>query len=356
MFSKKISNKDLLVLFNCLERYSNTGFNAKNAIIEFSNINNNLYLNEVLEEICADLTNGSYLSASLAKHPEVFPSYIVELIKVGERTGDLGSIYLEIINYLDEQIKIESSMTSALLMPKVFGVLILFMMAGYIFFVLPRITKQLSQMNTDVPFITSMLISFGNFCVDFWFIWLFVVVAAYFGFGMLKKSYPLYFDYAKYKMPIVGELYNLQLNYQFNKLLAICRGAGIELKSSLSITSSAIPSPCMKQCLEDVVSNISRPDFIELLRESDKYSLLNPFIYPLLNAGIVSNTLDIVLNNEAERCIRQINYCIKKVEEKVGNLVLVPIWGILIIVMLAIVMPFISMIESTGAKVMGGGL
>ena len=344
------------MLFNCLERYSSTGFNAKNAIIEFSNINNNVYLNEVLEDMCVDLTNGSYLSASLSKHPEVFPSYIVELVRVGERTGDLGSIYVEIINYLDEQIKIDSAMTSALMMPKVFGTLILFLMAGYIFFVLPRITKQLTQMNTEVPFITAMLISFGNFCVDYWFVWVIAAIAGTFVFKYLKSTYPIYFDFLKYRMPIVGELYNLQLNYQFNKILAICRSAGIELKSSLAITSSAIPSPCMKECLDEVVSNISRPDFIALLRESDHYKLLNPFIFPLLNAGIVSNTLDTVLNDEADRCVSNINYAIKKVEEKVGNLVLIPIWGILILVMLAIVMPFMSMIESTGVKIMGGGL
>jgi len=356
MFSKKISNKDLLVLFNCLERYSSTGLGPKSAIIEFGNINNNIYLNSVLDDMCRDLGNGAFLSDAFSKHSEVFPPYIVELLRVGERTGDSAKVYAEIINYLDEQIKIDSAMSSALMMPKIFGVLIFFLLVGYVFFVLPRITKQLSQMNTDVPFITQLLITVGNVCVDYWFVWCVAGVLLFVLFKYLKKSYPLLFDYGKHKLPIIGELYLLQLNYKFCKILAICQAAGIDIKRSIAITSKAISSPCMKKCLEEVVLKISSSEFISLLRKSDQYNLLNPFIYPLLNAGIVSNSLGDVLSDEADRCIRNINYSIKNVEEKVGNLVLIPIWGILIIVMLAIVMPFMSMIESTGVKVMGGGL
>ncbi|KHM52315.1 hypothetical protein NZ47_05555 [Anaerovibrio lipolyticus] len=356
MFNKKISNKDLLVLFNCLERYNGTGLGPQRAIIEFSNINNNIYINEVLEEVCNDLENGMFLSVALDKHKEVFPSYVVEMLKVGENTGDLASVYVEIINYLDEQIKIDTSMTSALMMPKVFGVLILFLLAGYVFWVLPRLTKQLAQMNTDVPFITQLLISFGQFSVDYWFLWIALGVILMFGFKYVKASHPLFFDHVKYKLPILGELYLLQLNYKFCKIMSICYSAGINLTRSLAITSNAVSSPCLKQSLDEVVQQIASSDFIVLLREKDQYKLLNPFLFPLLNAGLVSNSLGEVLADESQRCMRQINYAIKGVEEKIGNMVLIPIWGILIIVMVAIVMPFLSLIESTGSKIMGGGI
>lgn len=358
MFSNKVSNKDLLVLFNCLERYDNTGLSPQNAIQEFCNVNPNKILNDKLNEVCKDLRNGYFLSGALEKHPEIFPAYCLELLKVGEKTGDTNKVYLEIINYLDEQIKIESSMKSALMMPKIFGVLIVFILIGYVFFVLPRITQQLSQMDAEVPLITRMLINFGELAVNYWFLWLLFAAAGYIGFRISCKRYPLFYDFIRYRLPVFGELYSLQLNYQFTKLIAICYSADVDIRRSLSITSSAISSPCMKKCLDNVVAKISRQgaDFIKALQESDEYKLLNPFLYPLLSAGVISDSLGKVLADESDRCVRRINLAIKKVEEKVGNLVLIPIWSVLILVMLAIVLPLLSMIEKTGSKIISGGL
>lgn len=358
MFTKKVKHKELLVLFSCFERYDSTGLSTQNAIVEFKNISDNEPLNEILDEIRNDLKNGYDISVALAKYPDIFPGYIIELIKVGEKTGDTAKVYQEIIQYLDEQIKIDTSITSALMMPKIFACLIAILGSAYIFFVLPRMTKQLSQMGTDIPLITRILLSLGEYAVSYWFVGIFLIIAGFIGYRAARVKYPLIFDALKYKLPIVGELYNLQLNYQFAKILSICHGADIEIKRSLKITAQAVTSPCMKELLLKVADKIKRQgsDFVRTLKDDDEYRLLNPFIFPLLNAGMVSDSLGQVLLQEADRNIRQINYAIKGVEEKLGNAVLVPIWGMLIIIMLAIVLPFVSMIEQSGAKIMGGGL
>ena len=52
----------------------------------------NAMLRETLEDVLANLEGGRDLASSFARHPDVFPSLYVSIVRVGEATGELPSV------------------------------------------------------------------------------------------------------------------------------------------------------------------------------------------------------------------------------------------------------------------------
>ena len=72
-----------------------------------SNTENKLFAN-ILTQVGDDLQAGVSISGALAKHPEVFSDFYVNMVKVGEETGKLNQTFLHLADYLDRQYALTS--------------------------------------------------------------------------------------------------------------------------------------------------------------------------------------------------------------------------------------------------------
>lgn len=61
-------------------------------------------MEKATQKIKTAVTGGSALSAELEKYPELFPGIVVGLARVGEETGKLGDILVEVSEFYDDQV------------------------------------------------------------------------------------------------------------------------------------------------------------------------------------------------------------------------------------------------------------
>ena len=71
--------------------------------ISAMSVNNNAYTNAIKKTI-EDIKNGISISTSFSKYPELFPSLLVSLISVGERTGSLEEILVTFSDFYEEEV------------------------------------------------------------------------------------------------------------------------------------------------------------------------------------------------------------------------------------------------------------
>jgi type IV pilus assembly protein PilC len=69
-------------------------------------VNNELYL-ESLNESIDDVKGGSSVSDAFAKHPEMFPTILIQMIRVGEETGKMGEILDTLSDFYQEEVNTE---------------------------------------------------------------------------------------------------------------------------------------------------------------------------------------------------------------------------------------------------------
>ena len=83
-------------------------------------------MKNVIQTIKKDLESGNALSKCFEKHPKVFDTVVVNLIKAGEASGKLDTFLQKIVVSLEKREKIKSQIKSALFYPGVlFSVAIL---------------------------------------------------------------------------------------------------------------------------------------------------------------------------------------------------------------------------------------
>ncbi len=84
--------------------------------ISAQSINNHIYT-EAINKVIEDIKNGIPISESLAKFPKLFPSLLISLITVGERTGSLEEILITFSDFYEEEVDNTLKQLTAVLEP-----------------------------------------------------------------------------------------------------------------------------------------------------------------------------------------------------------------------------------------------
>ena len=120
----------------------------------------------VLSYIASDLSTGSSLSQSIARHSKVFNEIYRRTIEVGERTGHLETVLRELADHLEKQAVLGKKLKAAMTYPAILltvGVLVTIVL---LVVVLPPLADMFTQLNADVPLPTRVLMATSNFAVD----------------------------------------------------------------------------------------------------------------------------------------------------------------------------------------------
>lgn len=92
-------------------------------------VNNSAY-KEIIKDVGDKVSEGEKISSVLVGHQDYFPSFVIQMIKVGEETGKLDKTLMEIVNFYDKEIKRSISLFLTLLEPML--IIVLGVVVGFI--------------------------------------------------------------------------------------------------------------------------------------------------------------------------------------------------------------------------------
>lgn len=116
----------------------------------------------VLESMLERLREGQTLSAAMAAMPVHFPELFVATIRASEKTSDLGESLRRFVAYQNQVDSLRAKLVSAAIYPvllvAVGGLVILFLL-GY---VVPRFSHVYEDIGGDLPWLSLMLLEWGQ--------------------------------------------------------------------------------------------------------------------------------------------------------------------------------------------------
>ncbi len=104
----------------------------------------NIYYKKVLKEAIEEVERGAPFSEAFKSHPELYPIMMSEMIEVGEETGKLSDMLLDIALFYEEEVENKTKNLSTIIEP----VLMIFIGAGVGFFALSMITPLYSILDS----------------------------------------------------------------------------------------------------------------------------------------------------------------------------------------------------------------
>lgn len=237
-----VSIKEKLVFFQQLATLIEARVPITISLRTIGEQSTNTFFRALLREMASDIDDGMPFSEVLAKHPDIFDSLSVNMVRAGEVSGSLQKSVIFVADNLEKNYQLSAKIKGALYYPAfVMGVAFVI---GFLVvtFILPKITLIIKDMKIAVPWYTSALIWLGDFMNAYWWAVLFVLALAFGGLLYYLKS-----DAGKkewetilLKLPVVGVLaknvYITRFSENFSSLLE----SGIPVVKSLQIVSEVI--------------------------------------------------------------------------------------------------------------------
>ena len=119
-------------------------------------------LKKVIDDVHNNVSGGSSLSESLAKHPFVFSDVYVSTIRVGEEGGILDEVLERLITLLEHDVETKTALKQAVRYPLmvVGGLVISFGVS--VLFVLPKFGDLYGRFEANLPLPTRILLMMND--------------------------------------------------------------------------------------------------------------------------------------------------------------------------------------------------
>ena len=204
----------------------------------------NAYFKIVLSEMLNDIADGVPFSEAMSKHPEVFETLAVSMIKAGELSGNMQRSILFLAENTEKNYELNAKIKGALFYP-VFvlsaATIIAFIVSTV---VLPKLTGIFKDMSVAIPWYTQVLMSFGDFMSQYWWVVGTVVVSAVSGFTYYSRTEDgkKEWDIMKMKIPVIGKLFQYVYISRFAENFSVLLEGGIPIVRALVIVGEVVNS------------------------------------------------------------------------------------------------------------------
>ena len=256
---------------------------------------------KIISEVGKNVNQGLSLSDSLSKYPKIFNKLFVNMIKVGETSGNLEEVLFLLADQLKKDYELISKVKGAMIYPSV----IIFAMIGIgmmmMVFVIPKLVSVFDAFKTELPFTTKMLIWVSSFFTEniFLVIGLIAVLAIIFKIISTRSSGSKFFHSLILRLPAIGALV-MKINVaRFARTLGSLLAGGVTIVQSLNIISETLTNIHYSQSLKNASKQVSKG--IELNKALSEYEKLYPILVSqMIAVGEETGTLSDILIQLAE--------------------------------------------------------
>lgn len=184
--------------------------------------------------IAERIERGDTLSGAMASETRRFPDYVVQLIRVGESSGELDVMLARAADHLEQARNLRLMVVNAMAYPAIVVLLALGVSAFMVLRVIPRIERFLAGSGRTLPAITQTLLDVSHWLSNYLpevGLGLLAILAG----GWLLYRWPpgrLLLDAASLKIPVVGSV------LRTGGTAIFARGMGILLESGVGLIES----------------------------------------------------------------------------------------------------------------------
>jgi type IV pilus assembly protein PilC len=211
----------------------------------------------VISSIIESLKSGHMLSESLAPHPSWFNPFYITMIKVGETSGNLASMFQKLSDHYEQILQARKRWVSAMIYPAFIVCAASITLLLLTTFVVPRFKIVFRNIlpEAEWPLATSMVFAVSDFCSHH-FIFLIgtvLFVLILITWSRSRKILLNILDHFTSSLPWVGDLKQAILLTQLSHAMNALLGSGVSILQSLQLVRNLMPqrvASALDQCSE----------------------------------------------------------------------------------------------------------
>jgi MSHA biogenesis protein MshG len=311
----------------------------------------NVMLREALEDVLTNLEGGRDLAGSLARHPAIFPSLYISIIRVGEETGTLDASFKRLAEYMAQDQEMKERIKTAMRYPIIVLCVIAIAIGILTTFVIPKFAPLFESLGNNIPVPTLIIMNVSTFAQHNWHL---VVAALFFGIVAARhyvatEKGRYQWDKAKLRLPALGPLVHEGILARITRSLAISLGAGMPVIQTLKVIAQSAGNEFMAERVGRMREAVERGDPVS--RAAGSVGMFPPLVLQMMAVGEETGDLPALLDEVADFYEREVDYKLKSLSAAIEPILVIAVGGIVCILALGVMLPMWEMISN----VSGGG-
>jgi type II secretory pathway component PulF len=304
----------------------------------------------VIEDVLASINAGASLSAAFDRHPAVFDTLYVSIVRAGETSGSLDRVLSDLAVFLEWKADLRRDVIQAMIYPlMVLGAItgLIVLLATVVF---PQFATILNQSKGPVPLPTQILFFLSTVFRLYWWVLLGLVAGAAGVFWLWVRTPDgrSAFDAFKLKIPVVGNLVRDIALSRFCHFFQILFSAGVDISETLTIVEMLIGNSVLAEATRVVRNEIRAGNSLSAsLAGTGKFPTM---VIRMFHIGEASGQLVGSLQKTCRYYDKEIPATIKRVFSIMEPILYVFLAVIVLTVALAIYMPLYQMMGSLSRK------
>ena len=319
------------------------GISIRSAIEGISDQVENPKFKKMLVQMKKDVEGGKQFSDALMRYPKIFSPLYINMVKASELSGGFSKMLDRIAGYLAQQIETVSMVRGAMIYPGIIGTMAIGTTIFLLTFVLPRFMVIFKGKEAVLPAPTKLLLAMSNFMVNYWYILIFGLIAAIWGFVLMLRTDwgRLYWDKTKLTVPLFKKLFRALYISRSLHTMGQLINAGVPMLDTIAITAEISGNMLYKRMWKAVYGAVKQGKKISA--PLNKSPLLPRSVVQMISAGEESGKLGEVLDEVSEFYSKELKAVIKGVTAMIEPLMIVLMGSIVGFIAMSIILPIFKL-------------
>lgn len=344
--TRQMKDKDLNFFLTQLSTYIKAGIPLVDSINILAKQARNTPTKNLYNRLVFELTTGQTLSEALNKQGAVFPKLLINMVKTSELTGNLTGVLDDMADYYKTSDENRKQIISAMTYPAVIFIIAIVVLVYIIIYVVPEFTDMYSQIGSDLPTITTVIVNLSDFLTANLLYVILVILAIFAILGILYKyvtTFRYWTQWLTMHIPVVKNIVIYKEIIMFTKTFASLINYDVFITDSMEILGKITNNEIYKGLIRNAVINLSNGNGVSPAFK-DQWAF-PPIAYEMLLTGERTGRLGVMMekvsnyyNSEQKNLVAQL----KSLIEPIMIIFLAVVVGV---VLLAVVVPMFGMYE-----------
>jgi type IV pilus assembly protein PilC len=348
-FGPKVKLKDLAIFSRQFATMINSGLSLMRSLSILAEQTENKELARVIGEVRNDVEAGGALSASMGKHPKVFPPLMVNLCKAGEIGGFLDAVLLQIAENYESEVKLRSKIKSAMTYPVVVGVIALIAMTVMLTFVVPSFAKIFGSLGSKLPAPTQVLVDLSHAMKYMLPLGIIGSIAFAIVWKRIKdrENVRRVVDPWKLKVPVFGMLFQKVAIARFARNLGTMIRSGVPILQALDIVADTTGNWTITAAVRDVQESVRQGE--SLTQPLSQHDVFPSMVVQMMAVGEDTGALDQMLAKIAEFYDQEVEATTEALTALIEPIMIAVLGGLVGAMIVCLYLPIFDVYNAVGS-------
>lgn len=303
-------------------------------------------MREVLSEVRDAVAEGANLDAAMAKHPQVFSSLTINMVRAGLEGAFLEESLERVSTFMRKQNELRGKVLGAMTYPALLAIVGTVVAIVLMILVVPMFQSffdRLERNGSGLPLITVILLFMSHSLMNYGVWWAaggaaaFIAVQRY----LTTPNGIRLMDRVKLKIPIAGAIFHDTAVSRFCRVLGTLLRNGVPILKSLDISSASAGNTLLQDAIQESARNISAGNLLSQPLAAS--GLIPAQVMAMIRVAEESNSLDQVLVKISDRMDQKIERKLEMMVRLIEPLMLLLIGGMVMFIIVGVLLPIMDL-------------